>query len=334
MKKVLIIRFSSIGDIVLTTPVIRCLKNQQPETEIHYLTKKAFSAVLKANPYIDKIHEFDRDLGNIIQNLLDEDFDYIVDLHRNLRSRIVKSRLQKPTGTFSKLNRSKWILVNAKINLLPDIHLVERYFKAVEKTGVSYDGEGLDYFILNEEQMDMKEFVSSDFSENYMLVVVGGKHKTKKIPEHKLVRICNEAGFPVILSGGKEDIQQAEAVAGQLSVPVYNTCGRHSINESAYFVKKATVVLSPDTGLMHIAAAFRKPLITLWGNTVPAFGMYPFLPDNEKYRYRIHEIKDLNCRPCSKIGFERCPQGHFRCMNEIKEEEVLKSIREVVKTYK
>lgn len=334
MKKVLIIRFSSIGDIVLTSPVIRCLKEYYPETEIHYLTKKSFSPVLKANPYITKIHEFDDDLGSTIHDLQTEAFDFIVDLHRNLRSRIVKTRLQKPSGTFSKLNRSKWILVNAKINLLPDVHLVERYFNAVEKLGVSYDGQGLDYYISGEEQMNMNELIPYDFHERYMLVVVGGKHRTKQIPEHKLLRICNEAGYPVILSGGQEDKQQAETVAGQLKVPVYNACGRHSINESAFFVKKASVVLSPDTGLMHIAAAFRKPLVTLWGNTVPEFGMYPFLSDENQDIYRIHEIKDLNCRPCSKIGFERCPQGHFRCMNEIKEEDVLQSIREVTNIYK
>jgi ADP-heptose:LPS heptosyltransferase len=327
LKKILIIRFSSIGDIVLTTPVVRCLKQQYPDSEIHYLTKKVFQPVLKANPYIHKIHMLEGDMNQLLSDLHSEGFDFVVDLHRNLRSRIVKLRLRKPSGTFSKLNREKWLLVNARINMLPDIHIVHRYFKAVEKLDVTYDNNGLDYFIPNDEKPDLKSVLPVEFHEKYLLAVVGGKHKTKQIPPSKMVEILNKASMPVVLAGGKEDIEQANQLMEKLSVPTFNSCGKFSINESAWLVKKAQAVLSPDTGLMHIAAAFRKPLISMWGNTVPEFGMYPFLPSHEQNKYRIHEVKGLNCRPCSKIGFERCPKGHFRCMNDIPAEEVISSIK-------
>ncbi|MFW6019044.1 MAG: glycosyltransferase family 9 protein [Bacteroidales bacterium] len=331
MKKLLIIRFSSIGDIVLTTPVIRCLKKQKPEIEIHYLTKSVFSPVIEANPYIDKIHQLENSLRSVIEVLKAENYDFIVDLHRNLRSRVVISRLKKPSATFPKLNAYKWLLVNTKINLLPDVHIVHRYLKAVQKLKIRYDGQGLDYVIPAEEQFNLSETLSSEFQEGYMLIVVGGKHKTKQIPEHKFVDICNQANYPVVIAGGKEDSYQAEEINKQLKVPSYNSCGKFSINESAWLVHQSSVVLTPDTGLMHIAAAFHKPLVTMWGNTVPDFGMYPFLPNGKKDTYRILEIEDLNCRPCSKIGFERCPKGHFRCMNDIPVEDVLQAIREVTR---
>lgn len=331
MKKILIVRFSSIGDIVLTTPVIRSLKKQKPEIEIHYLTKKVFSPVIEANPYIDKIHRLDNSLKAILEDLKSENFDFIIDLHRNLRSRIVISRLRKPSATFPKFNSYKWLLVNTKINLLPDVHIVHRYFKAVQKLKVDYDGQGLDYVIPEKDRLDLATILSADFQKGYMLVVVGGKHKTKQIPEHKLVEICNRAEYPVVIAGGKEDRNPADEIGKQLKVPYYNACGMFEINQSAYLVQQATVVLTPDTGLMHIAAAFRKPLVTMWGNTVPAFGMYPLLPEEQQKTYRILEVRNLNCRPCSKIGFERCPKGHFRCMNDIPVNDVLQSIREVIR---
>lgn len=330
LKKILIIRFSSIGDIVLTTPVVRCLKQQYPDSEVHYLTKKAFQPVLKANPYIHTIHVLEDDMSQLLSNLRAVDFDFVVDLHRNLRSRIVKLRLKKPSGTFLKLNRAKWLLVNARINMLPDVHIVQRYFKAVERFGVAYDNRGLDYFIPEDEKPDLQAVLPPEFQEKYLLAVVGGKHKTKQIPPAKMVEILNGVSMPVVLAGGKEDIEQARQLMEELKMPTFNSCGKFSINGSAYLVKQSKAVLTPDTGLMHIAAAFRKPMISMWGNTVPEFGMYPFLPSDEQGKYRIHEVKGLNCRPCSKIGFERCPKGHFRCMNDIPADEVINSIKSLL----
>ncbi|MCK4639093.1 MAG: glycosyltransferase family 9 protein, partial [Bacteroidales bacterium] len=161
MKKILIIRFSSIGDIVLTTPVIRCLKQQLKDSEIHFLTKEQFVPIVKANPYIDKVHFIKNDLKQILSQLKSENLDFIVDLHKNFRSVFVKLKLRKPSKTFNKLNIKKWLLVNFKINLLPEIHIVDRYFKAVKILGVKNDGKGLDYFIPENEKVNISELPST-----------------------------------------------------------------------------------------------------------------------------------------------------------------------------
>jgi len=335
VKKVLFIRFSSIGDIVLTTPLLRVLKQQRPETEIHYLTKKSFQAILLENPYITKIHSLEGGLAAVLEELKNEDFDFVIDLHRSLRSRVVKARLQKPSATFAKLNRAKWLLVNTKINILPNVHIVDRYFTTLKRFNVKNDGKGLDYYLPEHASEKVEQSLPKTIEKgSYLLVVTGSKHKTKQIPKDKTARICNEAGLPVVLAGSVEDRQGAEDIMQQLTVPAFNSCGLFDINESAWLVKQSRVVLSPDTGLMHIAAAFQKPLVTMWGNTVPAFGMYPYYPLSKQDYYRIHEVRKLHCRPCSKLGFERCPQGHFRCMNEIPEHEVVSSIRQLAEFYK
>lgn len=334
MKKILIIRFSSIGDIILTSPVLRCTKMQAPETEIHYLTKKSFEPVIHYNPHIDKIYTLHKPLNEIIPDLQQENYDFIVDLHRNLRSRIVKSRLNCPSGTFPKLNFSKWLLVNFRWNRLPEIHIVDRYFQALQSSDIKYDGKGLDYFIPEDELLKPDEIPGKEFLNGYILAVVGGKHKTKQIPSEKMINILNQTGTPVIFAGGAADAGEAENIIAGLRIPSFNACGKFSINKSADLVRKASVVLTPDTGLMHIAAAFRKPLVTVWGNTIPEFGMYTFIPDDQKNKYRIHEVKGLNCRPCSKLGFEKCPKGHFRCMHDIPDQQIINSLMDFLSFYK
>ena len=155
MKKILVIRFSSIGDIVLTTPVIRCLKNQLQEVEIHVLTKKKFSNLYKTNPYINKVYEFDDSLKRNIEELKIEHYDYVVDLQKNKRSVRVTRALGRPHASFPKLNFRKFLLSTFKINIMPDIHIVDRYFKAVEKLGVKNDYQGLDFFISEKNNYDI-----------------------------------------------------------------------------------------------------------------------------------------------------------------------------------
>ena len=137
MHKILIIRFSSIGDIVLTTPVIRCVKQQLENAEVHYLTKSAFAPILSANPHIDKLFAIDKDVSECIDDLRSENYDHVVDLHNNLRTAILKRGLKKPTSVLNKINFQKWLKVNFKIDRLPHTHIVERYLKTVEKLGVA-----------------------------------------------------------------------------------------------------------------------------------------------------------------------------------------------------
>ena len=315
MKKILIIRFSSIGDIVLTTPIIRCIKEQLPEAEIHYLTKEKYYTVIKANPHITRIHTFKEKLGDLIKELKTFDFDFVVDLHRNFRSSRVKMALRKPSATFNKLNRQKWLLVNFKINRLPDIHIVDRYFEAVKPLGVVNDNKGLEYYIPSDDMLGMEDLPPSH-ANGFVAMVIGGMHYTKMLPEEKAVELCKLLQAPVILMGGPDEHAMAERIVEQCDRKVINACGMYNINQSASVISLASKVITNDTGLMHIAAAFKKEIFSIWGNTIPGFGMVPYMPGDES-KSHIVEINGLSCRPCSKIGYDKCPKKHFRCMMDI-----------------
>ncbi|MGE0636734.1 MAG: glycosyltransferase family 9 protein [Bacteroidia bacterium] len=316
--KVLILRFSSIGDIVLTSPVVRCLKQQLKSSEIHFLTKKPFVSIIEKNPNIDKIFSFEKDVNEVLPELKKENYDWVIDLHHNLRSMQVKHALGKSSKSFNKLNIEKWLLVNLKINRLPKKHIVDRYFETVTHLGVKNDQKGLDFFIDAKNEVDISS-LPREFHNGFIAFVIGAKHTTKKLPVEKIISICKKLNHPVILIGGKEDVEvgkEIEARVKNQESRILTTCGNFNLQQSASLIKQAEHVITHDTGMMHIAAAFQKNIISVWGNTVPEFGMYPYMPGKES---QIVEVKDLSCRPCSKIGFEKCPKGHFKCMNEIDE---------------
>lgn len=308
--KILIIRFSSIGDIVLTTPVIRCVKEQLPGVKLHYLTKKNFEPVLAANPYLDKVHYLKDSLSDTIAELKLEDFDHIIDLHHNIRTLIIKLRLGKHSSSFNKLNWQKWLLVNLGPNLLPDEHIVDRYLKTVEFLDIKNDGEGLDYFLVQNHHLTL---LLPPSHQRYIALVIGAQHSTKRLPVVRLIELCKQLNHPVVLLGGPEDMERGETIMSAAGEHVFNGCGKFKLDQSAYLVKMAKCVVTHDTGLMHIAAAFKKSIHSVWGNTVPEFGMHPYQA-GESYIYEVH---GLPCRPCSKIGHEKCPRGHFKCMNNI-----------------
>ena len=311
--KFLVIRFRSIGDIVLTTPVVRCLKQQMPDAEIHYLTKFSFHKVIASNPYIDKFFYLQDDWDLIVHELKEENYDYIIDLHHNLRTLKLKKELKVKSFAFNKLNIEKWLLTNLKINRLPDVHIVDRYMDTLKTFGIKNDGKGLDYFIPKDEEIKQQDLPHSH-SVGYIGLVIGAAHATKKLPVHQLKELCLSLDHPIVLLGGPEDKIIADEVASVDNIKIYNACGKFSINESADLVLKAKLIITHDTGLMHIAAAFKKPVISIWGNTVPDFGMEAYYGSNNQIPNSKFQITNLRCRPCSKIGYERCPKKHFKCM--------------------
>ncbi|MFO8066577.1 MAG: glycosyltransferase family 9 protein [Bacteroidales bacterium] len=321
--KILVLRFSSIGDIVLTTPLLRCLKNiPDKKFSVHYATKKSFAGIIENNPYVDKVHSLDNSLKDLIKELKEENFDFIIDLHKNIRTSIIKFALRKPSCSFMKLNLQKWLLVNFKIDMLPKVHIVDRYIYAANSLEVKNDLQGLDYF-LSGKNNDLKEkFFSSLFDKGYVAFVIGGMHFTKRMPNEKIASLCKKLNTHIVLLGGNADKKNGEEISKLAGDNVYNACGEFSLNTSAFLVKNAKVVITHDTGLMHIAAAFKKPIVSLWGNTIPEFGMYPYMPAYENLS-RIVEVKGLSCRPCSKIGHKKCPKKHFKCMKDINENEIV-----------
>lgn len=350
MKKILILRFSSIGDIVLTTPVIRSLKMQfssvnKEELELHYATKSSFETVLKHNPYIDKIHllQKNQSLSDFISLLKKENFDIIIDLHKNLRTSIIKFRLNAKSYTFEKLNLEKWIYVNLKKNKMPNRHIVERYMDTIKPLGITLDNDekqsndhkknkevtGLDYFLGTEDHFELN-WLPESHQKGYIAFAIGGAHNTKKLPLKRMIELCDKINKPIVLLGGKEDSENGQAIfdffekdrdtyESQEAIEklgkktrIFDACGKITLGQSASLLKQSTVVFSHDTGLMHIAAAFKKKIYSIWGNTTPSFGMYPY-----KTQFVVFENNTISCRPCSKIGFKTCPKGHFKCMNEI-----------------
>lgn len=327
MAKFLIIRFSSIGDIVLTTPVIRCLRKQLPDAKIHFLTKQAFRGIVADNPYIDKIHTLGDSFDLMLHELLTEEYDYIIDLHHNLRTLRIKRFLKGVKAfSFNKLNIEKYIYTNLKVNLLPRKHIVDRNLETVRSLGVTDDGQGLDYFIAEKDVVDNKDLPTAHLH-GYIAVVIGAALATKKLPIHKLKELCAAIDHPLILLGGEEDYEDGKAIAAIDDVKIYNACGKFNLNESADLVRRSKLVITHDTGLMHIAAALQKPIISVWGNTVPAFGMYPYYGKFSKQHYDVVEVNKLWCRPCSKIGYKKCPKGHFKCMKQIAVNDIINLVQ-------
>jgi heptosyltransferase-2 len=324
MTRILIIRFSSIGDIVLTSPVVRSLKEQlEGEVEIHYLTKAAYASIFDANPYVDKLWTMRDSLDEVLKDLEKIEFDHIIDLHRNLRTAKVKKRVKGLYFSFDKLNFKKWLLVNFGVDKMPDVHIVDRYMETVKAFSMEDDGEGLDYFLPDVVSMNLKPL--SLKQGEYLAWVIGAAHEGKRFSASKVSSVIAQVKMPVVLLGGKVDKDLAEEIMESCSGHVVNMVGRTSLHESAWLLDRSKLVVTPDTGMMHIASALKKKVISLWGCTVPELGMYPYRPGDGSM---IIEPKDKDKRPCSKLG-NRCKYP-VNCIESISNEEVLKAIEKPV----
>lgn len=331
--KFLLIRFSSLGEIVLTSPVLRCIKAQLPDSEIHFLASPSFKAAVINNPYINKLHLLQEEWDKMIDTLKGEQFDYIIDLQRNLSSFRIKSSLNVPAFSYKKLNFRKLIFTKLKWNVMPQqLHIVDRYLKTVEPFGVYNDGGGLDYFIAAEEAVKQEDIPTSHQA-GYIGIVIGASFYTKKLPVYKLQELCSKIDHPIILLGGPEDTAEGDEIRKVDSVKVYNACGKFSINESADLIRRAKLIIAHDTGLMQIATALKKQVIAVWGSTTPSLGTSPYYGAN----FLSHQITSpcddmqvhkLWCRPCTKIGRSRCPQGHFKCMKKMPIDEMVLKVNE------
>lgn len=328
--KILILRFSSIGDIILTTPVIRTLKTKIEDAKVHFATKKKYSNILQENPYLDQIHLLTTKEGDLIKELKSEKFDLIIDLHSNLRTWIIQKKLGIQAYRFNKLNIKKWLYTNFKIDLLPNLHVVDRYLATLNPLQIKPDTLGLDFFIPEKDEVQIN-WLPLTHQNGYIAVVIGATHHTKRLPTNRLIELCDRINQPIILLGDKHDKPIGDKICnffkdnssqtldgkdialtlGKKAV-IFNACGKFNLNQSASLIKNADFVFSHDTGLMHIAAAFKKHIFTIWGSTTPKFGMYPY-----RTTFVVFENTHLKCRPCSKIGFKKCPKNHFKCMNDL-----------------
>lgn len=317
LKKILVIRFSSIGDIVLASPVFRCLKKQLAGVEIHFLTKKIFKAVTEANPYIDKFYYYNDNLGELVTQLQEEGYTHVVDLHKNFRSRYIRLRLGVQTLAYQKLSWQKFLLTKLHLNWMPDRHITDRCLDTVIPLGVVNDGLGLDYFIPPTEQEQLNQ-LPENFRKGYTALVIGASYATKKLPVDKLVALCQLLPGKVILVGGKEDAVIGQLIAVTDPEKIYSACGLFNLHGSAAIVQQARLVISHDTGLQYIACAFQKPVLAVWGATSPKLAVEPYYGtkanDDLQPLYHNCIVEGLTCQPCSNYGTKKCPQVHFRCM--------------------
>ena len=315
--RLLFIRFSSIGDIVFTTPAIRCAKQQIPGVEIHFLTKANMKAVTAENPYVDQFHYFDKDLNATIKELKQYQFDYIIDLHKNFRTYRIQKALGVPTLSYKKLSFQKFLLTKLHFNFMPKRHIVDRSLDALASLGVVNDGKGLDYFVPKEVIFKTNALPAS-FQSGYIALVIGASYASKKLPVAELQALCHKIPYPIVLVGGKEDQAEGEAVASVNPIKIYNACGQFNLHESALLVKNSKTVIAHDTGFLYIACAFHKKTVAIWGATSPALQVEPYYPTdsmNTEWYYNAI-VPNLPCQPCSNYGTKQCPQGHFACMKK------------------
>lgn len=315
-NRVLVIRLSSLGDILLTTPVIRALKSTYPSLTIDYLVSREYKTVIEYNPNISGIYEYDKSGSNneLINELKSNKYDKVIDLHNNLRSRIVSFKLGVSSLRYKKPSLKKYMLVNFKWNMLDaDVSIPERYAESVP--GLELDDLGAEFYLPGDEPI---------IPDNRLIgFCPGSKHFTKMWPADYYAELGNmfvAAGYRVVLIGGRDDMQICSKLEKQIKGSI-NKCNDNELFRTANEIKRCRIVVCNDSGLMHLAAAVRIPVTVLFGSTVKEFGFFPY-----KSKSLVLENDSLQCRPCTHIGRSNCPEQHFECMKEITPQVVYNNI--------
>jgi heptosyltransferase-2 len=324
LKKILIIRFSSLGDVILTTPLLHVLKKKCPEYQLDYLIKQAYAEVLKNNPNVTNIITASNglpfsELKSIKKNL--KDYDVIVDLHNNLRTFYLKLFARAKKFTFRKYTFRKRLLVWFKINLLKNIPpVIDRYLLSIENLVNIHHELGKhppEIFIDDKTKKKVDNLfkeLNIDLNKKLICIVPGSKHFTKTYPPDLYAELINrfdESKFNFILTGTGNDIHNIDIIKTGTGENVFSLYEKLSIIELAELMRRCDVVITGDTGPMHIAEASGTPIVMMAGSSVKEFGFYP-----QSKNAKILEI-EIKCRPCSHIGRSECPLGHFKCMKEI-----------------
>lgn len=207
--------------------------------------------------------------------------------------------------------------------------MAERFLETVSNLGVKDDGGGLDYFIPPKDEVPLHDIPTSH-QFGYVALTVGASRFNKRLPVHKLVELCRELAYPIVLLGDRNDFEIGETIRQTDAIRIYNACGKFSLHESADLIRRSKLLIAHDTGLMHIGAALKKVVISIWGSTTPSLGMTPYYGSRFLERkpdaWESVQVKKLWCRPCSEAGLDHCPQGHFKCMKKIDISEIITSV--------
>jgi len=325
INKIVVFRLSSIGDIVLTSALIRCLKNTYPNARIDFVIKKQFRQLVEHNPHIHTIFTVDSDEGfsglkKLKVKLKLEKYDVFLDIHKNMRSLFIRTNnAYSKTYTYNKHVFQRTLLTNFGIDKYSIITPVyQRFVNAAKKIDVKYDGKGTELFISNEieEKIKTELKLKNLLSEKpYVLLCPGASFKNKKWLPERFAELANilldNDNVNVVLSGGKAEEEICKYIVQETKGRAIDFSVRLSILESAVIAKYAKIVVANDTGMLHISEALKVPVIGIYGPTTHQFGYYPLLEKSQ-----VVEI-DLPCRPCTKMGTNSCPKKHWKCMNDI-----------------
>lgn len=315
-NKILIIRLSSLGDILLATPLIRTMQRKYPGKKIHFLLRSEYESLLVNNNYLDKLYLFtrsDEENKKLIKSLKKEKYDLIIDLQNNLRSAFVCSKLHTKTVKFNKRDFAKLLLVNFKVNLLKNaVQIPERYAGVFDN--FQLDDEGLDLITYNAPSPLFED------DKKYIGFAPGARHFTKTWPRKyfiELGKMLNAQGYTIALLGGKDDRLVCAEICAE--VKGIDLSYKNDILQTAADMKKCEAVVCNDSGLMHSAVACGVKVLTIFGSTVKEFGFTPYTGKDTGLlkNYIVLENKSLTCRPCSHIGRDKCPKKHFKCMLEL-----------------
>jgi lipopolysaccharide heptosyltransferase II len=337
LSKVLVLRLSSIGDIILTSPFLRVLKNRFPDIELHYVVRNEYADLLRWNPHIDKLITIDvrhgrKALESLNLALTSERYDAVFDLHHHLRTRILRNGLSHRIHHVNKRAARRLLLVYAHVNTYGTVVPVpERYIETAARYGVAPDTHGPELFYPEAENRSAISRLTEagwDGAPPLVALCPGSRHFTKRWPlEHyaELTTLLLELNATVLLLGSEEDAPAGRALHSLNERRVIDCCGTTSLLETAALLCQTTCVVANDSGLMHMATAVRRPVIALFGSTVREFGFFPYNSPAEAL-----EIDGLPCRPCTFIGRASCPKAHFSCLRDISPSRVFEAVRSVL----
>jgi heptosyltransferase-2 len=319
----LIIRLSAIGDIILTTPLIRQLRAAYPHSKIDFLTKPAFKSLLVNSPHLDHVYTLDQ--------YIQASYDYVIDLQNNFKSRKLSAGLSHKTYQYRKENWRKFLLVHFKFNVLKECFPVaERYKKELKDLNIKDDDKGCELFLSDQDRGFASENLSTEFK--YLAVCFGATHFTKRYPLERFISVLKlilvENNINLVLLGGKDEKCAASEIMQALDNPlrVHDYTGKTSLMQSAALLQTCDCILTNDTGLMHMASSFEKNIVAIFGSSVQAFGFAPY-----RTPAMIMEVDGLKCRPCSHIGRSKCPKKHFKCMLDIQPTQVVSAVKKCLK---
>jgi heptosyltransferase-2 len=337
--KILIIRFSSLGDIVLASPLLRVLRAAYPDAQIDFLVKPEYAEIVRHHPAVTSVLTLAgpsrAELRDLRARVRMEGYDVILDLHNSLRSRYVRFLNARRVRAVNKRVARRWMLVNLKRNLYRHaVPVAERYIETAASLGVVPDGRGAE-IVTPADVVSRVGAMMSKYRLDRAATVVGfapsARPATKRWPPERYrdlgIRLAKEHHARVLVFGGPEETDYCGDIAQMINAEMgtgaaESLAGGLTLLETAAALDHCAVVVTNDTGLMHMAAARNRPVVAIFGSTVKEFGFFPY-----GTRSVVLERRELSCRPCSHIGLERCPEGHFRCMKEIDVAEVVSAVR-------